>query len=120
MNPISLVLGALIVQSPPEASIAPVAIVGQDLYLVPLGGSVRIPIDSWPVTVTYQYRDGVTPDLIVSFACQADIDADGDCGTDADIEAFFESFELGTPTADFDGDGEPGTSADIMAFFIAL
>ncbi len=55
----------------------------------------------------------------------ADFNADGDTGTDADIEAFFAC--LGgnccatCPTnADFNGDGDVGTDADIEAFFRVL
>ena len=56
----------------------------------------------------------------------ADFNGDGDSGTDADIEAFFQC--LGgscCPTcfsggSDFNGDGDAGTDADIEAFFRVL
>jgi hypothetical protein len=54
----------------------------------------------------------------------ADFDADGDLGTDADIQAFFACIAgncRGTcGSADFDGDGDIGTDADIEAFFRVL
>jgi len=58
------------------------------------------------------------------FACTADINHDGDFGTDQDIEAFFRC--LGgdcCPTctpADFNADGDSGTDADIESFFRVL
>lgn len=61
----------------------------------------------------------------IVLACQsADFDADGDTGTDADIEAFFACLAGSCcstcGTADFDGDGDAGTDADIEAFFRVL
>jgi probable HAF family extracellular repeat protein len=56
--------------------------------------------------------------------CSADFNADGDSGTDADIEAFFAClagsccFPCGT--ADFNNDGDFGTDADIESFFRVL
>ena len=56
--------------------------------------------------------------------CSADFNADGDTGTDQDIEAFFAC--LGgnccatCGSADFNGDGDYGTDADIEAFFRVL
>jgi hypothetical protein len=57
--------------------------------------------------------------------CHADFDADGDTGTDLDIEAFFACLSgnccaLCPPNADFNCDGETGTDADIEAFFRVL
>ena len=54
----------------------------------------------------------------------ADFDADGDSGTDADIEAFFACL-AGNCCAmcfgqDFDQDGDSGTDFDIEAFFRVL
>jgi probable HAF family extracellular repeat protein len=54
----------------------------------------------------------------------ADFNADGDAGTDADIEAFFACLAgdccptCGSP--DFNGDGQARTDADIEAFFRVL
>jgi Immunoglobulin domain/Galactose oxidase, central domain len=54
----------------------------------------------------------------------ADFNADGDPGTDADIEAFFACLagnccaSCGSP--DFNGDGDYGTDGDIEAFFRVL
>ncbi len=56
----------------------------------------------------------------------ADFNGDGDTGTDADIEAFFQCLAGDCcPTcysggADFDGDGDVGTDADIESFFRVL
>src|SRR6185436_15396966 len=56
----------------------------------------------------------------------ADFNCDGDVGTDADIEAFFQCIAGTCPaapctsTADFNGDGDIGTDADIEAFFRVL
>ncbi len=61
---------------------------------------------------------------VVAACGSADFNADGDVGTDADIEAFFAC--LGGAccpacgSADFDGDGDIGTDADIEAFFRVL
>jgi hypothetical protein len=58
----------------------------------------------------------------------ADVDCDGDVGTDRDIEVFFEGLS-GNYTrvcggfghgVDVDGDGDSGTDADIEAFFRVL
>jgi hypothetical protein len=61
------------------------------------------------------------------YACgSADFNCDGDYGTDADIEAFFECLGGNCPhfpctnTADFNGDGDVGTDADIETFFRVL
>lgn len=50
----------------------------------------------------------------------ADINGDGDIGTDADIEDFFACLASGCPHADFDRDGDAGTDQDIEAFFRVL
>jgi hypothetical protein len=56
----------------------------------------------------------------------ADFNCDGDTGTDADIEAFFNCLAGTCPaapcynSADFNGDGDVGTDADIEAFFRVL
>ncbi len=53
----------------------------------------------------------------------ADFDADGDTGTDADIQAFFLCLAgacCPACSADFNGDGDMGTDADIEAFFRVL
>jgi hypothetical protein len=56
----------------------------------------------------------------------ADFNCDGDVGTDADIESFFNCLAGACPaapctgTADFNGDGDVGTDADIEAFFRVL
>ena len=50
----------------------------------------------------------------------ADIDLDGDHGTDGDIEFFFWCLAHDCPSADWDGDGDSGTDADIRAFFRSL
>ncbi|MBC7771641.1 MAG: hypothetical protein H7210_04025 [Pyrinomonadaceae bacterium] len=59
-----------------------------------------------------------------SQSCSVDFNADGDSGTDGDIEAFFAC--LGgnccpaCGSADFNHDGEVGTDADIESFFRVL
>jgi hypothetical protein len=56
----------------------------------------------------------------------ADFNCDGDVGTDADIEAFFNCLAGSCPaapctsSADFNHDGDVGTDADIEAFFRVL
>jgi hypothetical protein len=54
----------------------------------------------------------------------ADFNGDGDTGTDADVESFFECLAgQCCPTcgsADFNGDGDVGTDADIESFFRVL
>jgi hypothetical protein len=65
------------------------------------------------------------PDLEVEARlCPADFNADGDVGTDADIEAFFACLAgnccASCGTADVNGDGDVGTDADIEAFFFSL
>jgi probable HAF family extracellular repeat protein len=59
-----------------------------------------------------------------SRTCQADFNGDGDVGTDADIEAFFECLAgnccATCGSADFNGDGDVGTDADIESFFSVL
>ena len=63
--------------------------------------------------------NGMTPPT-----CSADFNRDGDIGTDADIQAFFEC--LGgdccgsCQSADFDRDGDTGTDRDIEAFLRVL
>jgi hypothetical protein len=57
--------------------------------------------------------------------CRADFNADGDSGTDADIEAFFRCLAGDCclecpPDADFNCDGEAGTFEDIESFFRVL
>ena len=56
--------------------------------------------------------------------CNPDFNNDGDIGTDADIEAFFDCIAGNCcPTcgsADFNGDGDIATDADIEAFFRVL
>ncbi len=56
--------------------------------------------------------------------CTADVDHDGDTGTDADIEAFFRCLAgdccAACATADFNADGDIGTDADIESFFRVL
>jgi hypothetical protein len=55
--------------------------------------------------------------------CNADVNGDGDTGTDADIEAFFACLAgscCGACTLDFNGDGDIGTDADIEGFFRVL
>jgi subtilisin-like proprotein convertase family protein len=56
----------------------------------------------------------------------ADFNCDGNLGTDADIEAFFDCLSGTCPpapctnSADFDGNGDVGTDSDIAAFFTVL
>jgi uncharacterized membrane protein len=58
--------------------------------------------------------------------CGADFNCDGDVGTDADIQAFFDCLAGSCPpppcpyNADFNGDGDVGTDADIEAFLRVL
>jgi hypothetical protein len=56
--------------------------------------------------------------------CNPDFNGDGDVGTDADIQAFFECLAGNCcPTcgsADFNGDGDAGTDLDIQSFFSVL
>lgn len=58
-----------------------------------------------------------------SWAGPADVNCDGDLGTDADIEAFWSCLAgscCSTCSADFDGDGDAATDADIQAFYRVL
>jgi len=56
----------------------------------------------------------------------ADFNCDGDMGTDADIQAFFDCIFGRCPpapcpnSADFNGDGDVGTDADFESFFRVL
>ena len=56
----------------------------------------------------------------------ADLNCDGDVGTDSDIQAFFACLAGSCPgapctsSADFNGDGDVATDADIEAFFRVL
>jgi hypothetical protein len=57
--------------------------------------------------------------------CRADFNADGDTGTDLDIESFFACLSGNCcatcpPNADFNCDGDTGTDADIESFFRVL
>jgi hypothetical protein len=56
--------------------------------------------------------------------CSADVNKDGDSGTDADIEAFFACIAGNCCPAcdgpDFNGDGDIATDADIESFFRVL
>jgi hypothetical protein len=60
----------------------------------------------------------------VVLTCTADFNADGDIGTDADIEAFFACLAGNCcqtcASADFNGDGDVGTDGDIESFFRVL
>lgn len=70
----------------------------------------------------YYWQDGVGSSRYV-YGGVADYNADGDAGTDLDIEAFFACLAGECCPAcdpDFDGDGDPGTDMDIHAFFRAL
>jgi hypothetical protein len=69
----------------------------------------------------------IAAQLTVTGACgSADFNCDGDIGTDADIDSFFNCLAGTCPaspctgTADFNGDGDIGTDADIEAFFRVL
>jgi hypothetical protein len=57
-------------------------------------------------------------------ACPSDFNCDGDIGTDADLEAFFDCLLNGhcpaCRTADVDMDGDIGTDADIEYFFARM
>jgi hypothetical protein len=81
----------------------------------------------------FDSREGANrPTLSITFTppahCgTADFNCDGDVGTDADIEAFFQCLAGTCPqppctntSADFNGDGDVGTDADIEAFFRVL
>ncbi len=92
----------------------------------PNGPGAANPIHHWEgAGSTIQYHLTMTG---VEFAarpntCVADIDGDGDSGTDADIEAFFACMAgncCPNCTPDFDDDGDSGTDADIEAFFRVL
>jgi hypothetical protein len=56
--------------------------------------------------------------------CSSDFNADGDYGTDQDIEAFFACLSgnccATCGSSDYNGDGDYGTDADIEAFFRVL
>jgi hypothetical protein len=56
-------------------------------------------------------------------SCVQDFNNDGDSGTDADIEAFFQCLAgncCNLCSADFNNDGDTGTDADIESFFRVL
>jgi Protein of unknown function (DUF1565). len=68
---------------------------------------------------------GAYEGAVVGVGCgTADVNNDGDAGTDADIEAFFACLAGNCCatcwTADFNDDGDVGTDADIEAFFRVL
>ena len=70
-------------------------------------------------------RDGLIDECQINGSCSADFNYDGDIGTDADIEDFFDCLAGNCcatcpPDADFDGDGDVGTDQDIEAFFRVL
>lgn len=89
-------------------------------FVVPRGGQASIPLDLLPAYVHYRTRWIDMPDTSWIVACGTDVNLDGNCGTDADIDAFWEALGSGGGSADFDGDGHPGTDADIEAFYRAL
>jgi subtilisin-like proprotein convertase family protein len=83
----------------------------------------------WRITVTDWHSGavGTLNGFTIAFdaGCgKADFNGDGDVGTDADIEAFFDCLAGNCcPTCggvDFNGDGDVGTDADIESFFNVL
>jgi hypothetical protein len=64
------------------------------------------------------------PGLMGSSCGPIDFDGDGDAGTSADIQAFFECIAGSCcetcASADFDGDGDTATDADVASFFRVL
>lgn len=50
----------------------------------------------------------------------ADLDLNGDVGTDADLAYFFQAMATGGAVADFDDNGDSGTDADMAAMYAAL
>jgi hypothetical protein len=93
-------------------------------FTIPEGGSLVIPFEFERVEVQGGYGiPGLNGALCFSPQGGADINGDGDVGTDADIEAFFACLTgncCPTCTADYDRDGDGGTEADILAFFECL
>lgn len=50
----------------------------------------------------------------------ADIDLNGDLGTDADLNFFWQALASGLGAADFDNDNSPGTDQDVAAVYEAI
>lgn len=103
-----LVVYGLMVQAPNGLTLSVTA--GSHVHTGPV---VLVPANELgtPISVTVR-ETGETVDLVVGGI--TDINMDGDCGTDADIEAFFDQMP------DFDWDGVPGTANDLAMFFAAL
>lgn len=118
-----LTAAGLSLHAPGGLSIEPTAIVhnaqGDTVYMLPIGGTITLPPSQLPAKVVYSFRDG-SEDQESNITCLVDVNKDGDCGTDADILAFFAALEDGGGSADWNGDGSPGTDADIAAFFGSL
>lgn len=130
MNNLFLTAYSLVATAGPGLSIDPVVTVAPDgatyatIYVVPVGGLVKIPKSCLPATVFYSYRDSLGDDPEpVRFECGVDFDGDGSCGTDADIDAFFAAYvasddgQLGG--ADWDENGVVDWR-DVSAFFASL
>lgn len=96
MNPVHVTQYSIVATAAPELSIAPVLQVNDSLYIVPIGGEVKVPKSCLPAYVAYRYRDslGHDPDPVL-YECDTDFNGDGDCGTDADLDAFFAAYEIG-------------------------
>ncbi len=98
----------------------------------PHAPGIMLAINPCPVITQYRVRciasnacATIVSDEIVVTVHTADFNGDGDSGTDADIEAFFECLggnccETCPYSADFDVDGDIGTDADVEAFFRVL
>ena len=78
----------------------------------------------YDVLVTNSCGLVVSDPAVLTIRAGADVDGDGDIGTDNDIAEFFSCLAgLCCPTcddADFNGDGDIGTDADIESFFRVL
>jgi hypothetical protein len=97
-------------------------------YIAPLGALSGLASDG-KVSVYLSVRINDEPALVRVRAAgrprtgSADYNGDGDSGTDADIEAFFQCLAghcCPSCAPDFNGDGDSGTDADIEAFFRVL
>ena len=98
-------------------------------HIAPLGALSGV-ADDGKVSVYLSVQINGSPALVRVRATgrprtgSADFNRDGDSGTDADIETFFQCIaghccaSCGSP--DFNGDGDSGTDADIEAFFRVL
>lgn len=117
---IAVVAAGLVLRAPCCLPTDPTCAVGNNIFLVPMGGSVTVPAYLLPARVVWSWRtDGVQDPAPEEIACVVDEDGDGDCGTDSDIERFFSLYEVLDMRADFNSDGVVD-SEDVSSFFAAL